>query len=292
MGVKELGFDEIKRRVEKFRKIAENLSLYQEFNIGLPDAERFLEENPLAPIIGTICDQQITAEDAWTFPYWLSKQLNVNEKDFSARLIFDLGKNKINELLRSFMENKWPSGMKEKDRDKYLENISGYILNTCRIIIEKYANDPDSMFAKGEYNVPEIYFILRTLPGIGPKKASMIARDFVKAEGRWYDGIQRRLKNRGKEFRVEGTHLSEVPVDVHVVKVFGRIMGEFRDTPGREKFLDYWPDIQNFAKLAFPDFPGRIDGVLWLVGRKYCNERQPNCQECPLNDIPCNYTHR
>jgi endonuclease-3 len=290
MSIKQLGFDEIKRRAEKFRKTAESFSLYQEFDVGSPEEENFLEENPLAPIIGTICDQQITAEDAWTFPYWLSKQFN--GKNLSAELISNLGKNKIKNLLMSFMEGKWPSGMVEKDREKYLENISGYVVNACSLMVEKHANDPDRMFDKGRYIVPEIYFILRTLPGIGPKKASMIARDFVKDEGGWYRGVQQRLKNRGKEFKVEGKHLSEVPVDVHVVKVFGRIMGEFRNTPQRERFLDYWPDIQNFAKVAFPDFPGRIDESLWLVGREYCDERQPNCRECPLNDIPCDYAKR
>jgi endonuclease III len=182
--------------------------------------------------------------------------------------------------------------MGEQDRENYSENIPGYIVDACNTIVEKHASNPDTMFDKGKYIVPEIYFILRTLPGIGPKKASMIARDFVKAEGGWYSGVKERLKIKGKEFKVEGKHLSEVPVDVHVVKVFGRIMGEFRNTPDRRKFLDYWPDIQNFAKVAYPDFPGRIDESLWLVGREYCHERQPNCRECPLNDIPCDYAKR
>ena len=190
------------------------------------------------------------------------------------------------------MEDKWPSGMVGKDREKYLEDISGYIINACKLIIEAYENDPDNMFKNGTFTVPEIYFVLRTIPGIGPKKASMIARDFVKAEGAWYEGIRNRLKKKGTEFKIEGKHLSEVPVDVHVVKVFGRIMGEFKNTPRRDKFLDYWPDIQNFAKLAFPDFPGKIDEVLWLVGRQYCHESQPNCEECPLKNIPCEYARR
>jgi len=69
-------------------------------------------------------------------------------------------------------------------------------------------------------------------------------------------------------------------------------MGEFRKTPSRERFIDYWPDIQNFAKVTFPDFLGRIDEIMWLVGRRYCDETQPNCKECPLKDIPCDYSKR
>jgi len=284
MGIKDLGFEEIKRRADKFREIAKRFPI-QDFDIGSEEAEMFLEENPLAPIIGTICDQQITAENAWIFPYWLSKQV----EDFSVQSIYNLGKDKVKNLLGKFMENRWPSGMKEKTRKNYLNNISSYIIKACYIISRHYNNDPDNMFKKGAYTVSEIYFILRTLPGMGPKKASMIARDFAKGAGPWYRGVKKRLKRRGIEFKVIDKYLSDVPVDVHVIKVFGRVIGEFKRIPSRKKFLDYWPDIQNFAKLSFPEFPGQIDEILWIVGRVYCNDSSPNCEECPLKNIPCEY---
>lgn len=288
MGIKNLGFREIRRRAVNFRRVAS--SLRQQFDIRSADAEKFLEENSLAPIVGTICDEQIIAEDAWQFPYWLSKQFD--KEKISAQLIYNTGRTKIKELLSSFMENRWAIGMTENARKEYLEKVSRYLIDTCSLIITQYNNDPDKMFEEGGYTVPEVYFILRMLPGIGPKKASMIARDFVKGDGPWYKGIRKRLRNIGVEFKVRAKHLSGVPVDVQVVKVFGRIMGEFKKTPAREKFLNYWPDIQNFAKVAFPDFPGKIDELLWKVGREYCDERCPNCEECSLRDIPCEYVKK
>lgn len=57
----------------------------------------------------------------------------------------------------------------------------------------------------------------------------------------------------------------------------------------KENFLHYWPDIQNFARLVFPEFPGKIDEVLWRVGRDYCHENRPNCRGCPLKDVPYEY---
>ena len=290
MSFRNLKFEEIKRRAEKFREIAQSYSLNQEFHLD-PEVEKFLRENSLAPIIATICDQQIKAEDAWTFPYWLSNQLDV---DFSAENIYNLGKKKIKDLLRTFMKGKWPSRMSEKDRERYLEKISGYIMEACRIIKDDYFNNPDNMFKfnNGKFTVPELYFILRAIPGIGPKKASMIVRDFAEAEEPWYKGVKERLKEKGIELKIEGKYLSDVPVDVHVAKVFGRILGLFKNTPSRNRFLYYWPDIQNFAKVVFPDFPGRLDYVLWIVGREYCHEHQPNCNECPLKDIPCEYARR
>ncbi|HIQ38751.1 MAG TPA: hypothetical protein EYH53_01945 [Methanothermococcus okinawensis] len=289
MGIKYLGFEEIKKRAENFRNIVEKYSPTQDFNID-PEEKKFLEQNSLAPIIATICNQQITAEDAWRFPYWLNTQLN--KKELSAEVIYQMGKDKVKDMLQHYMEDKWPSSMTEEDRKEYLERISSYIIKTCKIIIDKYGNNPDNMFKKGRYIAPEIYFILRVLPGIGPKKASMITKDFVKAEGVWYRGLKKRLKKQGINFEVERKNLCDVPVDVHVVKVYGRMMGEFKKIPTEKKFLNYWPDIQNFAKLTFPDFPGKIDEVLWTVGRDYCDENQPKCRDCPLRDVPCEYAKR
>jgi len=276
MGIKYLGFEEFRRRVENFRSIVENYTPTQEFNIG-SEEEKFLEENPLAPIIATVCNEQIPAEYAWEFPYWLKEQLN--EKKFSAETIYQLREKRIKELLKHYLEDKWPLYMGKEDRRKYLEKISYCIIKTCEIIKDRYNNNPDNMFKRGEYIAPEIYFILRVLSGIGHKKASMIIKDFVKGEGAWYRGLKNRLSNQGINLKIEGKNLCDIPIDVQIVKVYGRMMGEFKKTPSRKKFSEYWSDIQNFAKLVFPEFPGKIDDILWDVGRYYCKESSPKCEE-------------
>jgi len=288
MGIKLLGFDEIDRRAIKLREIVKWYQPHQSFTMDA-EADRFLESNPLAPIIGTICDQQITAEDAWRFPLWLCEKLGC--RDFTAEVVYKSGQTGIAELLKRYMSDKWPSGMSPDDRAKYLQNVSKYIIGACKLIVNEFSNNPDNMFKLGSYNVPQVYFILRSLPGIGAKKASMIARDFALSLGNWFSGISKRLKkDAGIVFKVNQKHFSEVPVDVHVVRVFGRMMGEFKRTPPRADFSNYSPDIQNLAKLAFPDFPSKLDEILWAVGREYCKDPQPACDECPLLDLPCNYS--
>jgi len=287
MGIKSLGFGEINRRAIRLREIAKWYPPRQAFSVDSV-ADKFLELNSLAPVIGTICDQQITAEDAWRFPLWLYDKLD--RRDFTAESIYKLGQARIMKLLDTYMTDKWPSGMSPEDRKKYLQNVSSYIINACILIVDSFGNNPDNMFRLGHYNVPQIYFTLRNLPGIGAKKASMIARDFAMSVGSWFSGTSKRLKeDAGIVFEVSQKHLSEVPVDVHVVKVFGRMMGEFRRTPPRVDFLNYSPDIQNLAKLAFPEFPSKLDEILWAVGREYCDHTQPSCDECPLQDLPCAY---
>ncbi len=286
MSMRGLKFEEIRDRAEKFRDIIESF----EDEISSGEREKFLAENPLAPLIATICDERIKAEHACDFPLWLYTQLGKGY--LSADLILEIGKDRIRNLLQTFMEGKWPSEMTEKDRESYLKKISSSIFDACKKIYHQYDNNPDNLFKKGKYKSPEIYFILRELPGIGPKKASMVARDFAKGSSPWFKGLSKRLKEKGIEFKVTGVFLTSVPIDVHVVKVFTRIMYGFRYPPRRSKFLDHYPDIQHFAKLAYPEFPGRVDDILWSVGRKYCDARQPNCEGCPLRDLPCEYAKR
>jgi len=125
--------------------------------------------------------------DPWRFPYWLKEQLE--GKEFSAEVIYQLGKDKVKKLLQRYMEDKWPPFMKEIDRKKCLEKVSSCIVKTCKIIKER--------------------------------------------ERTWYRGLKKRLSEKGIDFKVEGENLCDVPVDVHVVKVYSIMMGIFE----KRKFL-------------------------------------------------------
>jgi hypothetical protein len=130
--------------------------------------------------------------------------------------------------------------------------------------------------------------MLRVIPGIGPKKASMITRDFVYRSlglvesNAWFDQI----KGRNPEFDVTHHHLIITPIDVHVVMVFSRLFGlkraNWRKLQGNPLLVQ---DVIVFSKLAFPDLPAKLDDFLWNVGRDWCDNDNPLCQECLLRDI-------
>ena len=96
MSTRYLEFGEFRKRVKNFKKIVEEHNLSKKLAIDEKE-EKFLEENPLAPIIATICNQQISAEYAWRFSYWLNEQLD--EEEFSAEVIYQMGKEKVKEIL-------------------------------------------------------------------------------------------------------------------------------------------------------------------------------------------------
>ncbi len=199
MSVKSLGFEEIQRRATNFRETVESNNPVQDFTVS-SEAEHFLLENALAPIIGTICDQQVSAEDAWSFPYWLSQQMSGGK--FSPSAVCALGKTKVEKLLNAYMKPKWPAGMNQSDRDSYSASVSSYIVTACEVLDKQYADDPDTLFEQRAYTPSEIYFLLRGLPGFGQKKAAMISRDFALARGSWYKGLLQRVGKKSAKLRV------------------------------------------------------------------------------------------
>ncbi|MEM3448395.1 MAG: hypothetical protein QXO75_10560 [Nitrososphaerota archaeon] len=265
--------------LNKCKVIRKHLDVYlQRRGEAWFNPEEFNNKEPLAPIIGTICDEQIKADVAWQIPFHLSQWLNQQGKEFKASEIQKLGKQNLRTWLKDHMHGKWPKKMFRDKREKWLDNISESIINTCKKISEKYNDDPDSIFMinDGKLSIPLVYFILRQFDGIGPKKASMIARDFGN-ECDWLKSIRKRLHDKGISIEVTDIHFTEVPIDRHVQRVFPRLFGYKFNTQ----------DIQNLARLIYPENPGLVDKFIWELGREVCKNK-PLCEKCNLNNI-CEY---
>jgi len=273
---------EATRILNKCRVIREQLKLFLQHQRTRYDPSNFLNIEPLAPFIGTICDERISAEVAWDIPYFLYEWLKQNHLNFKASTIAKLGKEKLREWLKSHMQDKWPAKMKEEDHEDWLNKISASIVDACEKIWKEYNDDPDNAFIinGGNLSIPLVYFILRQFPGIGPKKASMIARDF----GRncdWLQSVKMRLRKRGIELRVSDVHFTEMPIDVHIKRVFQRLGFSRYNQP---------QDFQNLARIIYPENPGLVDDFIWKLGREIC-KTYPSCNKCPLNNI-CEYGGR
>lgn len=283
MSIKKFSFLEIGDKAVKIKRLFEKFESYSEEFIV--DEDEVLKTYDFAPLIATICDEKISAKVAWSFPSWLSGKLNI---DLTLENLINLD---FKSLLREYLEGKWPSGMSRKNREEYLRKVSSYIKRALRFF-GRLGVTPVSMFEDREYSSLEVYFMLRRIPGIGPKKANTIVRDFLYASLNvrrfvsryWFDQIKKRYGN----FRVKDERLLDIPIDVQVVKVFNRIFGR-RNPSGRggwrDEILRHVQDIIAFSKLVFPDFPAKLDELFWNIGRKYCDERNPKCSSCPLYQI-------
>ena len=275
MSIKKYSFSEIHRKAERLRE------LWRKFPATALPKDDVLYEYDFAPLIGTICDEQINSSDAWSFPRWLYDRLRTF--DLTSLLSVNYGK-----MLREYLKTRWPKGMKKDQRNRYLLKTSRTIKGALTFFKEE-GKTPITLFENRSYKALEVYFTLRRVSGIGPKKASMITRDFIYRslgilrEHPWYDQI----KTKMPAFKVIEGNLLDMPIDVHVVKVFNRIFGRFR--PSNKgwygELSDHIQDILAFSKLTFQDLPVKLDQILWHVGRTYCNEWKPNCEKCPISEI-------
>jgi endonuclease III len=247
------------------------------------DEDELINKSSLALIIATICDQRIRSDIAWKIPCALYEWLRGQGLDFRASVIYKhVGEERLREWFRDYMVHKWPKLMKKESREEWLKDIPRYIIKSCEKISEEYDDDPDSIFIAGgeQLSIPHIYLMLRQFPGIGPKKASMIARDFGSGSCQLICLIER-LKGRGVNLKVTHTYFTEMPVDVHVRRVFKRLGFSRYGSP---------QDFQNLARIIYPENPGLVDLFIWNLGREVCKRDKPKCQECPLNNICDEYS--
>jgi len=275
MSIKKFSFSEIKEKAEKLAEI------WEEFGLEWPD-DPLLEQNEFAPLIATICNEHVFHGYAFEFPSWLNDR--IGGFDLPRLLKVD-----YKEMLRKFFEDKCSSRMKDKEgQDEYINKISKSILDALRFFQEKGAS-PVTMFENRPYTALEVYFTLRRIAGIGPKKANMITRDFIyrslglSKRHPWFDQV----KAKSPEFDVKEGNLADMPIDVHVVKVFNRIFGRMIPKGGKweNELPNHIQDILAFSKLAFPDLPVKLDNILWSVGVEYCDNIDPDCEECPIAKI-------
>ena len=263
----------------KWRDIRDKISERPPLN---PSQQHFLKQYEFAPLIATICDEMIPAEVAWGFPEWLYNRLGSFELQVLIEVDYEA---KLEQYLKEHHERL--KKLNENTIKAYLKSVSKKIKDALGYF-EKQGKTPVTLFENRKYPAPEVYFMLRVIPGIGPKKASMITRDFVYRSlglvesNAWFDQI----KERNPEFDVTHHHLITMPIDVHVVRVFSRLFGlksaSWRCLQNSPVFVQ---DVIAFSKLAFPDLPVKLDDILWNVGREWCHEDNPLCQECLLRDI-------
>jgi len=280
-GIKNFSFSEIMDKASKIRSVINRISWS---SWDLEDLDyKFLVSHEYAPLIATICDEGINADDAWGYPEWLYNKVGTFDPEV-------LLKQDHRKLLEEYLKDKWPKRFKKKDKENYLEKISRSIKEALDLFLRE-GKSPVTMFDNRKYRALEVYFMLRRIPGIGPKKANMVTRDFIYRSlgltGRnpWFDQI----RQKSPKFKVVDERFLDMPIDVHVVKVFNRIFGRLRPykkyKSWRNELQNHVLDILAFSKLVFPEFPAKLDQILWTVGREYCHNRSPKCSKCPLNEV-------
>ena len=142
---------------------------------GEAEADRLLNENPLALLIGMLLDQQVPMEWAFRGPATLLERIGT----LDAKAIVDAGPDA---LTAAFVEkpavHRYPGSMATR----------AYAL--CEFIVEKYGGEADAIWRDVDSG-KELYKRLRELPGFGEEKAkiflALLAKRFDVRPAGWQE---------------------------------------------------------------------------------------------------------
>jgi endonuclease III len=67
----------------------------------------------------------------------------------------------------------------------------------------------------------------------------------------------------------------DIKPDAHTCRVLFRL-GVAKDTSTTAAI--------EAARWLSPEYPGEVDGPLWLIGRRWCRPAAPRCGECPAGE--------
>ena len=85
-------------------------------------------------------------------------------------------------------------------------------------------------------------------------------------------------KAYGTQFSMEDHKSMDIKPDVHTTRVLYRL-GVSRERNENSTVKD--------ARELNPLFPGEIDGALWVIGKRWCHESNPDCNNCYVTTV-CN----
>ncbi len=142
-------------------------------------------------------------------------------------------------------------------RYKYMANR---LIEASKLIIDRYNGNASNIW-KGPISAKEIESRFREFKQVGQKKASMAVNILVRDFGIPITGDK------------SGIDISN---DVHVRRVFHRT-GIIKGDSEKELVMA--------ARELNPKYPGELDYPAWEIGMKWCRPTNPNCEECPLNEV-------
>ena len=210
------------------------------------DANDFVFGNPFAFICGLIFDQSIKSSLAWSAPYELSKRLG----HLCPHSIKDMPEDSLTEIIAT-----------KPSLHRYPRPMARNLIKSSQLLVDKYEGKVEQLWSEGLAS-KDVKKNLLTLAGVGEKKANL-ALTFL-----YHD------------FNIAFTDLSGggLALDVHLNRVLTR-SGYFK-----VKTKDEINDTNKGFSDFFGDNYSTVGSHLWLIGRKFCHEKNPDCFFCPLSE--------
>src|SRR3954466_13650503 len=155
----------------------------------VPEADRLLERNPLALLVGMVLDQQIPLEKAFTSPYVLTQRLG-HDLDAAELASYD-----PDAFVLMFST---PPAL-----HRFPGSMAARVQALCRAIVDEYDGDPATIWTTAT-DGPSLLKRMKALPGFGEQKAKI----FVALLGKQYDVRPEGWQKSAGAYGQEGSLLS------------------------------------------------------------------------------------
>ena len=167
-----------------------------------PEADRLLDDDPFALLVGMVLDQQIPLEVAFRGPRKIADRMG----GFDAAEIADYDPDKFVALCSEKPAiHRFPGSMAKR------------IQALAQIIMDRYDGDAAALWVAGEPDGNELLRRLKGLPGFGEQKAKI----FLALLGNQYGVTPKGWQAAAGEFGKPGTHVSVA--DIVDAKSLGQV---------------------------------------------------------------------
>src|SRR4051812_29520538 len=126
-----------------------------------PEADRLLDADPLALLVGMLLDQQIPLEKAFTGPYVLATRLGVERLDAAVIAGYDP------EAMAALFAT--PPAI-----HRFPGSMAGRVQALCAVVRDEYDGDASAVWT-GVDSGADLVKRLKALPGFGQQKAQIFA---------------------------------------------------------------------------------------------------------------------
>jgi uncharacterized HhH-GPD family protein len=134
---------------------------------GRPEADRLLETDPLALLIGLVLDQQVKMEKAFSGPYDLKERLGY----LDAAKIADLDPHRLDQVFRQ------PPAL-----HRFPGNMARRVQQLCQVVATEYGGDAAAIWRDAPTG-EALFRRISKLPGFGDQKTRITVAVLAKKLG-------------------------------------------------------------------------------------------------------------
>lgn len=135
---------------------------------GDPDADRLLDSDPFALLIGMLLDQQFPMESAFAGPHKIAERMG----GFDPGRIADADPEEFSAMCAT------PPAV-----HRYPGSMAGRIQAVARVVVDEYDGDVTRLWTDGSPDAREVLRRLKALPGFGDQKARIFLAMLGKQRG-------------------------------------------------------------------------------------------------------------